>query len=101
VRYGDDPAAPALASGLVVMVMATVGPAPVPLGGAASRAERRDDRRAGSGGGARAGTGNLLIMVSGSELAVRRLRALLEAMASSVPVLGTRPGDSQKVRLVN
>ena len=39
-------------------------------------------------------------MVSGSELA-GRLRALLEAMASSAPGLGTRPGEGQRVRLGN
>jgi 3-hydroxyisobutyrate dehydrogenase len=102
VLYGDDPAATALAPGAVVMVMATVGPAPV---------QRWAKRLAGqgveivdapvSGGVARAGAGDLLIMVAGSEVAVRRTRSLLDSMARSAPVVGAHPGDGQKVKLVN
>jgi len=102
VLYGDDPAAPALAPGAVVMVMATVGPAPV---------RRWAQRLAGqgveivdapvSGGVARAGAGDLLIMVAGSQAAVRRTRPLLDSMARSAPVVGAQPGDGQKVKLVN
>jgi 3-hydroxyisobutyrate dehydrogenase len=54
-----------------------------------------------SGGVARAGAGDLLVMVSGSEAAVHRVRPLLEAMASSAPVVGPQPGDGQKVKLVS
>jgi hypothetical protein len=54
-----------------------------------------------SGGVARAGAGDLLIMVSGSADAVHRVRPLLEAMASSAPVVGSQPGDYQKIKLVN
>jgi 3-hydroxyisobutyrate dehydrogenase len=102
VLYGDDPAAPALAPGAVVMVMATVGPAPV------QRWARRLAEQSVeiidapvSGGVARAGAGELLIMVSGSADAERRVRPLLDAMASSAPIVGSQPGDGQKVKLVN
>jgi len=56
----------------------------------------RGDDVALSGGVARAGAGDLLVMVSGSEAAVHRVRPLLEAMASSAPVVGPQPGDGQK-----
>jgi 3-hydroxyisobutyrate dehydrogenase len=102
VLYGDDHAAPALAPGAVVMVMATVGPAPVQRW-----AQRLADQGVEtldapvSGGVARAGAGDLLIMVAGSEAAVRRTRPLLDSMARSAPVVGADPGDGQKVKLVN
>ena len=54
-----------------------------------------------SGGVARAGAGDLLIMVAGSEAAVRRTRPLLDSMARGAPVVGAHPGDGQKVKLVN
>jgi 3-hydroxyisobutyrate dehydrogenase/putative dehydrogenase len=102
VLYGADPAAPALAPGAVVMVMATVGPAAV---------QRWADRLAGlqvevvdapvSGGVVRAAGGDLLIMVGGPPAAVQRVRPLLDAMARSAPVVGSSPGDGQKVKLVN
>lgn len=102
VLYGDDPAASALAPGAVVMVMATVGPAPVE-GWARRLAEQSVEiiDAPVSGGVGRAGAGDLLIMVSGSEVALRPARPLLDAMARSAPVVGSRPGDGQKVKLVN
>jgi 3-hydroxyisobutyrate dehydrogenase/putative dehydrogenase len=102
VLYGDDPAAPALAPGAVVVVMATVGPAAV-----AGWADRLTEQQVElvdapvSGGAARAAAGDLLIMVGGSEAAVRRAQPLLDAMARSAPVVGSTPGDGQKVKLVN
>ena len=48
VLFGDDPAADALSAGAAVVVMATVGPAPVvPVGRAARVATGRSGRRAG------------------------------------------------------
>ena len=54
-----------------------------------------------SGGVARAGDGDLLIMVGGAEAAVERARPLLDALARSAPHVGPEPGDGQKVKLVN
>lgn len=102
VLFGDDPAATALPSGAVVLVMATVGPAAV-----RRWAERLAEQRVDvvdapvSGGVARAATGDLLVMVGGPEAAVRRVQPLLDAMARSAPVVGAAPGDGQKVKLVN
>jgi 3-hydroxyisobutyrate dehydrogenase len=102
VLFGDDPAAGGLAPGATVVVMATVGPAPVQrwaerLG--AQQVELVDAPV--SGGVARAGEGDLLIMVGGAEPAVERVRPLLNAMARSAPHVGTTAGDGQKVKLVN
>jgi 3-hydroxyisobutyrate dehydrogenase len=102
VLFGEDPAAPALEPGAVVMVMATVGPAPL---------QQWADRLAGqnveivdapvSGGVRRAVTGDLLVMVGGSDSAVQRARPVLDAIAGHAPVVGSTPGDGQKVKLVN
>jgi 3-hydroxyisobutyrate dehydrogenase len=102
VLFGDDPAAPALEPGAVVMVMATVGPAPVQ-----QWADRLADQNVEivdapvSGGVRRAATGDLLVMVGGSDAAVGRARPVLDAIAGHAPVVGSAPGDGQKVKLVN
>lgn len=102
VLFGEGGAAAALAPGSVVLLMATVGPAAV---------EELARRLAGqqveivdapvSGGSARAGTGDLLMMVSGSDRALAAARPLLDAMASTAAVVGGEPGQGQKVKLVN
>jgi 3-hydroxyisobutyrate dehydrogenase/putative dehydrogenase len=102
VLFGDDPAAPALRPGAVVVVMATVGPTAV-----ARWAQRLAQQQVDlvdapvSGGVARAATGELLIMVGGTESAVSRVQPVLDAMAATTPHVGTTPGDGQKVKLVN
>jgi 3-hydroxyisobutyrate dehydrogenase len=102
VLFGDDPAAGALAAGAAVVVMATVGPAPVQRW-----AERLGQQQVDlvdapvSGGAARAGAGDLLIMVGGPQPTVDRAQPLLDAMARSAPHVGAAPGDGQKVKLVN
>jgi 3-hydroxyisobutyrate dehydrogenase/putative dehydrogenase len=102
VLFGDDPAADALTPGAVVVVMATVGPGPV-RGWAQRLGEKQVDLVDApvSGGAARAGAGDLLIMVGGTASAVERVRPLLDAMARTAPHVGTAPGDGQKVKLVN
>jgi 3-hydroxyisobutyrate dehydrogenase len=102
VLFGDDPAADALAPGATVVVMATVGPAPV-LRWAERLASRQVDvvDAPVSGGAVRAAAGDLLIMVSGAPTAVAHVQPLLDALARSAPVVGAAPGDGQKVKLVN
>ena len=102
VLFGDDPAASALAPGTVVLVMATVGPAAVQhwAGRLAEQQVVVVDAPV-SGGVARAAGGDLLVMVGGRQAAVERVQPLLDAMASSAPVVGSAPGDGQKVKLVN
>jgi 3-hydroxyisobutyrate dehydrogenase len=102
VLFGDDGAAGALQPGAIVVIMATVGPAPV-----ARWARALSERQVEvvdapvSGGVVRAGAGDLLIMVAGRAEAIRRIQPLLDAMARSAPVVGESPGDGQKVKLVN
>ncbi len=102
VLFGDDPAAAALAPGATVVVMATVGPGPVQRWTERLGRQQVDLVDAPvSGGAARAGRGDLLIMVGGSEEAVQRVQPLLDVMARSAPHVGVAPGDGQKVKLVN
>lgn len=102
VLFGDDGLAASLRPGTVVLLMATVGPAAV-----VSLARRLEESGVDvvdapvSGGTKRAATGDLLMMVSGSERALALVRPLLDAMASSAPVVGPEVGDGQKVKLVN
>lgn len=81
----------------LVVLMSTVGPAAVQRW---ARRWRIVDAPV-SGGVARAGAGDLLIMVAGEEAAVARVRPVLDALARSAPVVGVEPGDGQKVKLVN
>jgi 3-hydroxyisobutyrate dehydrogenase len=102
VLFGAGGAAAAVKKGGIVLMMATVGP------DAAIRwADRlRDSERSlvdapVSGGVARAGIGDLLIMASGSEHDLAVVGPLLETLSRSAPVVGSQPGDGQKVKLVN
>jgi len=100
VLFGEGDAAGALEPGATVMIMSTVGPAPVAAW--AQRLPGVDVVDAPvSGGVARAADGDLLIMVGGAEAVVERVRPLLDAMARSAPLVGPEPGDGQKVKLVN
>lgn len=102
VLFGDRGAAQALRDGAVVLVMATIGPAAVQSLAArlAEHGVLTVDAPV-SGGVARATTGDLLMMVSGPESALARVRPLLDAMSAKAPVVGADPGDGQKVKLVN
>ena len=99
---GPDGAAAALRPGSVVALMSTVGPDAVrrlatalALGGV----ELVDAPV--SGGVARAGAGDLLIMASGQPAALERVRPALDLMGSTVVVCGQTAGDGQSVKLVN
>jgi 3-hydroxyisobutyrate dehydrogenase len=102
VLFGDDPATAALTAGAAVVVMATVGPAPVQRWAERLGSQQIDLVDAPvSGGAARAAAGDLLIMVGGAQAAVDRAQPLFDAVARSAPHVGTTPGDGQKVKLVN
>lgn len=102
VLFGDDPATAALTAGAAVVVMATVGPAPVKRWAERLARQQVDLVDAPvSGGAARAAAGDLLIMVGGTQSAVDHAQPLLDAMARSAPHVGTAAGDGQKVKLVN
>ena len=97
-----DGAAAALRAGQVVVIMSTVGPEALtaasarlgPAGVAVVDAPV-------SGGVARAGRGELLVLVSGEASAVAGIQPLLDAVARSAPVVGPSPGDGQRMKLVN
>ncbi|CAN5141687.1 NAD(P)-dependent oxidoreductase [soil metagenome] len=102
VLFGEHGAAAELSAGAVVVVMATVGPAPMP-----AWAARLSEAGVGlvdapvSGGVARAGQGDLLVMVSGAAEDLERVSDILALLSRSAPVVGDKPGDGQKVKLVN
>jgi len=102
VLFGEGQAVSALKPGAVVLVIATVGPAAVVRWAQRLAAGWVDVVDAPvSGGVARAGSGDLLIMVGGPPFAVDRVQPLLAALASNATVVGTHVGDGQKIKLVN
>ncbi len=98
----EDGIAGELTSGTVLLIMSTVGPAAVEA--AATRLEGITARIVDapvSGGAARAAEGDLLVMVGGAEADVAAARPVLDALASNAPVVGPRPGDGQRFKIVN
>lgn len=102
VLFGEGGLAPALAPGGLVMQCATVAP---------GLAGRLADRLAGhglemldapiSGGAAKARSGMLSVMASGSEAAFAKAAPVLAAMAATVHRLGDAPGAGSSMKLVN
>lgn len=102
VLFGPDGAAAALTSGTVVLLTATVGPvAATDLAQWLATAGVSLVDAPVSGGVARAAAGDLLVMVGGPAPAVRAVSPLLDALARQAPVVGSAPGDGQRVKLVN
>ena len=100
--FGEDGTAETLAGGAAVVVMSTVGPEPIRrLDGRLSERSLRLLDAPVSGGVARAGRGDLLIMAGGPEDLFGELRPALEAMGSTVVYCGPAAGDGQAVKLVN
>ncbi|HEX5116928.1 MAG TPA: NAD(P)-dependent oxidoreductase [Pseudonocardiaceae bacterium] len=99
---GDDGVLVALRPGATVVVCSTIGPA--------AMAELADAIRAAggkpvdapvSGGTARAATGELLVMAGAAPDDLAAVRDLLETLAAQVVPAGDRPGDGQRLKLVN
>jgi 3-hydroxyisobutyrate dehydrogenase len=97
-----DGAATELAPGAVVVLTSTVG---VP--GARRVAARLSELGADlvdmpmSGGPKRAGEGDLLLLVGGSDTAIDAARPVIDLLASTVAVVGPNPGDGQAMKTVN
>jgi 3-hydroxyisobutyrate dehydrogenase-like beta-hydroxyacid dehydrogenase len=99
---GEDGVLEGISPGTTVVVMATIGPEAaealsvriVDAGGTMIDAPV-------SGGVARAGTGDLLIMASGEAAAFDRADEVLAALGGDVFRLGPRVGDAQRMKLVN
>lgn len=102
VLFGEQGIASVLDSETRVLVMSTVGPAAVEAAAAqlAPVTTHLVDAPV-SGGVARAGTGDLLVMVGGAAEDINFVAPLLEAMASNWPVVGSRVGDGQRFKVVN
>ena len=103
VLFGEeDGIAGELTAGTVLLIMSTVGPAA--LDATATRLAGTGVRIVDapvSGGAARAADGDLLVMVGGAEADVAAVRPVLDALASNAPVVGPRPGDGQRFKIVN
>ena len=103
VLFGEeDGIAGELAAETVLLIMSTVGPAA--LDAVAARLSDTTTRIVDapvSGGAVRAADGDLLVMVGGAEADVAAVRPVLDALASNAPVVGPRPGDGQRFKIVN
>ena len=100
--FGPDGCAPRMAPGAVIMSCATIPP-----DAARELAAAAAERGLGyldapiSGGAARAASGELSIMASGSGAAFDRARPALDAMAAVVHDLGREPGAGSAMKAVN
>ena len=100
--FGEAGIAPHMARGAVVLLTSTVG-------GAGVRAVAPRLAEAGlrfvdapvSGGPARAGDGDLLVVVGADDGAWAAAEDVLEAMASTLVRVGDAPGDGQAMKTVN
>jgi len=102
VLFGDSGVAEVLEPGAVVILGSTVGTEAIP-----ATVRRLADLGVDlvdaplSGGPARAGAGDLLIVVGAEPGALERARPVLELLASTLSVVGDAPGDGQALKTVN
>jgi 3-hydroxyisobutyrate dehydrogenase len=100
--FGPDGVTETLASGAPVILTSTVGP-----DGARELADRL--ATAGhplvdapiSGGPVRAGNGDLLIVVGADDTTLETVRPVLDHLASTLTIVGPRPGDGQALKTIN
>ncbi|KQO01008.1 oxidoreductase [Arthrobacter sp. Leaf234] len=102
VLFGEHGIAAALAPGAVVVMTSTVG-----LDAVAAWTTRLAEQGVAlvdaplSGGPVRAGEGDLLIVVGAEPRALDTARPVLERLASTLTVVGTKAGDGQALKTVN
>lgn len=102
VLFGENGVAQVLAYGSVVILTSTVGAEAIP-----ATVERLKVYGVSlvdaplSGGPVRAGQGDLLIVVGAEPEALERARPVLELLASTLTVVGDKPGDGQALKTVN
>lgn len=99
---GTDGVASTLRDGSAVILTSTVGPA-VAADLARSLAERglhMVDAPI-SGGPVRAGNGDLLIVAGADPVHLEQVRPVLDRLASTLTVVGPRPGDGQLLKTIN
>lgn len=99
---GADGVLAGLREGATVVVTATIGPeSATALATAVAEAGGAFVDAPVSGGVARAGSGELLVMVGADEAAFGAARPVLDALGATVHHVGPRPGDGQRMKLVN
>jgi len=102
VLFGEQGVAAVLGEAAVVILTSTVGTDAVP-----STVERLAAYGVAlvdaplSGGPKRAGDGDLLIVVGAAPAALEAARPVLELLASTLTVVGDKPGDGQALKTVN
>jgi 3-hydroxyisobutyrate dehydrogenase len=102
VLFGENGVAEVLAAGSVVILGSTVGTDTIPGTVERLAAHGVDLVDAPlSGGPARAGAGDLLIVVGAEPAALDKARPVLELLASTLSVAGDSPGDGQALKTVN
>ena len=100
--FGDDGVLESLRPGSPVILTSTIGPE-----AARALADRLED--AGyplvdapiSGGPVRAGNGDLLIVVGATKDALAAAQPVLDHLASTLTIVGPRPGDGQALKTIN
>jgi len=100
--FGADGMTTTLAGGSPVILTSTVGP---------NAARDLADQLAGagyplvdapiSGGPVRAGKGDLLIVVGAEDAVLETVRPVLDHLASTLTIVGPRPGDGQSLKTIN
>ena len=102
VLFGEGGVAEVLTAGSVVILGSTVGTDTIPATVERLAALGVDLVDAPlSGGPARAGAGDLLIVVGADPAALDKARPVLELLASTLSVVGDHPGDGQALKTVN
>ena len=100
--FGETGIAPHMARGAVVLLTSTVGDAGVrAVAPRLAEAGLRFVDAPVSGGPARAGAGDLLVVVGADDDAWAAAEDILEAMASTLVRVGDAPGDGQAMKTVN
>jgi len=102
VLFGIDGVAQALTPGSVVILTSTVGTEAIPatVDRLAAHGVTLVDAPL-SGGPVRAGDGDLLVVVGADPAALAQALPVLELLASTLTVVGDRPGDGQALKTVN
>ncbi|KWR70022.1 MULTISPECIES: NAD(P)-dependent oxidoreductase [Glutamicibacter] len=102
VLFGEQGVAGQLKAGAVVILTSTVGLDAVP-----ATAKRLAELGVGlvdaplSGGPVRAGEGDLLIVVGAEPAELAKVRNVLDLLASTLSIVGDKPGDGQALKTVN
>nr|WSZ95118.1 NAD(P)-dependent oxidoreductase [Streptomyces sp. NBC_00857] len=100
--FGENGVARTVRAGAVVVLTSTVGPdaARATAAALAEHGALLVDAPV-SGGPTRAGNGDLLIVVGADPAALELARPVLDRLASTLTVIGDRPGDGQALKAIN